>query len=46
MPRLLTWNDVLDDEEAKQAPCHTCRGTGLDRYEDDCPDCDGFGVQY
>ena len=41
------WNVVLDDEEAKEAPCVSCKGRGVvGRSDDDCPDCGGFGVRF
>ncbi len=41
------WALVLDDEEAEEAPCRACHGTGAaGRAGDDCLACGGLGVEF
>lgn len=41
------WDLVLDDEEAGDAPCRTCHGTGVEgRSDEDCAACGGLGVEW
>ena len=42
---LLNYGDYYDEfDDLPEVECHSCRGTGLDKYEEfDCPDCQGEG---
>ena len=40
------WQDPRQDMDASERPCGVCRGRGVDRWGEDCPECGGLGVLF
>jgi len=40
------WADPRQDAESAERVCRACRGRGITRFDEDCPDCGGLGVLF
>jgi RecJ-like exonuclease len=40
------WDDPRQDAESAERICKACRGRGITRWDEDCPDCGGLGVLF
>jgi RecJ-like exonuclease len=40
------WNSSVDDLDDNEIVCPVCRGTGMDRWDEDCAECGGIGTVF